>query len=53
MKKSIVLLLVMILGFVTLCVGCTDCGGSSSKDPDVEAYDEWWIRNHNLDGSPR
>lgn len=52
MKKTIAWLLVITLGLAIFCVGCSDCGGSSSsKDPDVAAYDEWWIRNHNLDGS--
>lgn len=54
MKKTIAWLLVITLGLAIFCVGCSDCGGSgSSKDPEVAAYDEWWIRNHHLDGSPR
>lgn len=52
MKKSKILLLVLA---AVMCMGIfmTGCGSDEPEDPEVAAYDEWYIRTHDIFGNPR
>ncbi|MEE5992413.1 MAG: hypothetical protein V3G42_04140 [Oscillospiraceae bacterium] len=53
MKKIISVLLICMTLLSTACL-FTGCGGDDTPtDPDVEAYDEWYIRTHDIFGNPR
>lgn len=45
-----IFLIICLCLYVLMAMGSSD---SSSTDPDVKAYDDWWISTHHLDGSPR
>lgn len=52
MKKCRILLLTLILA-TNVCVFATGCGSDEPEDPEVAAYDEWYIRTHDIFGNPR
>ncbi|WP_295216681.1 hypothetical protein [Ruminococcus sp.] len=51
MKRVMAILSAFILlgGLAVLFTGCD----SGSDDPQVKAYDEWYIRTHDIFGNPR
>lgn len=53
MKKNLSMVMIAILG-LTACAMFTGCGGGSSEtDPWVKAYDDAYIRTHDIFGNPR
>ncbi|MGN0614378.1 MAG: hypothetical protein ACI4JB_10835 [Porcipelethomonas sp.] len=52
MKSILIVILSVMVGlFVTGCFA--SCGSSKETDPEVEAYDRWWISTHDIFGNPR
>ncbi|MBQ4465976.1 MAG: hypothetical protein II916_08460 [Oscillospiraceae bacterium] len=53
MKRVIAVLLLAVLSMMT-ALTFTGCGSdNSTTDPEVQAYDEYWIRTHDIFGNPR
>ncbi len=49
---TIVLAALMSLSMLAMFTGC-DNDTHTTTDPEVRAYDEWWIRTHDIFGNPR